>query len=1334
MADLIEIGVEVKTNSIKSATREINSLGEGLKSAERSASAFVDAFSRQERQVSKASQANKAYSSTAQRMYDDILRVGRAYKDASESASVFSKDLARQDQLVEQLSLKYKPLYATSKLYERMLSEINKAQKLGVLSDTQRKASLEELNRNFAAGTGAFANYANAAGKSANRMGVAMQQTGYQVGDFLVQIQSGANPMMAFGQQATQLIGVMYLLPQATLAAKVGFLGLQLSLGAIVAIISVVIPLVTAIAAAWMRSSDAVSSAKEKVASYSDIMKSTGQAIQEVTDRIKMLNLGLKEKAQLDLFNGIIAANDAISKQKDVIASADVESVSFEEAKLTILEQQAEELVKKQDLLNKELATEIALKDLAENRLDLIKQFYQNQKDLVELQAQLKSDVNEIIKARDTEIKQLQDQMSLENEAIQYGKDSVEYAQKKAELDREAYIQQQMSNGILGNNLQTVMDTYDAAVLVTQTLTAAEKAAKDLDSALKSAASAMAQLSNFSSGLDVKIAQATAELEALKTGQDAANASMVAGTKLQALQNRDAALAAAVTSDQIAEINTLYDESISKIDELGGLNDAIKIQEEANKAAAKATKGLSKEQKDLLKEAEALRKELEGPMVSAINGVSNAFGDFISNGLKDFKGFTKSILNSFKGMISQMISTAMSNKIMLSVGMGGSGLATQAASGQLAGVGSAGFGGPMGGLMGTFGGGGAAGTGLLGGLGTVATGLGTGFMSSVYGGIGGMTGAVSGGLSVGGLAGISTAIGAIAAPLLAVAAVFSFFKKKTTELDNGLRITVTNMDALVNTFQTVQTKKFWGLSKTNSTTESAASSEIASPIVKAVQDMQVQMVKAADMFGVSSDAFDNFAYNFELSLKGLTDEQKAQKLNEELTKMGDSFASLTGHFQTMNELLEAANQRMGLQNRLDQLLGNNAAILARQREAELAALHELNRPMAQAIYGLEDAQTAVTNAFAGLRASLDKVISDLQSKLTVANEAVNRSRSIFNQLESALSGRYVSGDLASSFARREGAMGFLKSGNLSDEKKLSQALTVVSEPTENLFGSFVDYARDFALTSLTLEEAKKVAQVQLTADEQQVALLEKQIVDADTQYQTQIDQYNALLGIDTSVKSVNEAIGTLSVAIQGLMSAKAAASAAASAGVGSSAGGSNIGVQAANSAGAKILAQLGQSGIAVSAEDNAKFQQVNIRGTQQLLDVAKQLGVQTSGQTGAQIQQALSNAGNLGISLDDATRAKQFAMGGYHNGGMRMVGERGPELEATGPSRIFSHTQTGNMFRDPDLKDAVRSLKEEVSGLRSEQRQIQMDISKYTKRSYDIERKWDVEGLPATRV
>ena len=125
------------------------------------------------------------------------------------------------------LALKYKPLYASSKLYERSLEEINRAHEVGILNDKQRSASLARLNQQFKTGTGVFSTYANGMTKGSNRMGVAMQQTGYQVGDFLVQVQSGTNPMVAFGQQATQLVGVFYLLPQATLAAKIGIMGLR---------------------------------------------------------------------------------------------------------------------------------------------------------------------------------------------------------------------------------------------------------------------------------------------------------------------------------------------------------------------------------------------------------------------------------------------------------------------------------------------------------------------------------------------------------------------------------------------------------------------------------------------------------------------------------------------------------------------------------------------------------------------------------------------------------------------------------------------------------------------------------------------------------------------------------------------------------------------------------------------------------------------------------------------------------------------------------------------------------------------------------------------------
>lgn len=73
---------------------------------------------------------------------------------------------------------------------------------------------------------------------------------------------------------------------------------------------------------------------------------------------------------------------------------------------------------------------------------------------------------------------------------------------------------------------------------------------------------------------------------------------------------------------------------------------------------------------------------------------------------------------------------------------------------------------------------------------------------------------------------------------------------------------------------------------------------------------------------------------------------------------------------------------------------------------------------------------------------------------------------------------------------------------------------------------------------------------------------------------------------------------------------------------------------------------------------------------------------------------------------------KAYASGGDHPGGWRIVGEQGPELEATGPARYFNAEQTAAMFSGGggDLASEVRALRatneallKEVSTLRLEQ-------------------------------
>lgn len=85
-----------------------------------------------------------------------------------------------------------------------------------------------------------------------------------------------------------------------------------------------------------------------------------------------------------------------------------------------------------------------------------------------------------------------------------------------------------------------------------------------------------------------------------------------------------------------------------------------------------------------------------------------------------------------------------------------------------------------------------------------------------------------------------------------------------------------------------------------------------------------------------------------------------------------------------------------------------------------------------------------------------------------------------------------------------------------------------------------------------------------------------------------------------------------------------------------------------------------------------------------------------------------------------------FADGGAHSGGWRIVGERGPELEYTGPSRIYDANTTKSMLNNDDLKD-------EMSRLRNDMKYALFTIAKNTGKTSDQLTRWDGDGMPPVR-
>jgi hypothetical protein len=135
------------------------------------------------------------------------------------------------------LRMEFREGYAAQVQYRAGQMRLNQAQRLGMLTADQYKVQLAALHAQLLKNTVAGV----ASGERMRATGLVMQQTGYQVGDFLVQVQGGTNAMVAFGQQATQLAGLLTVLGKSTAMIALG------------AALSVLIPLTTAAAGVFLR-------------------------------------------------------------------------------------------------------------------------------------------------------------------------------------------------------------------------------------------------------------------------------------------------------------------------------------------------------------------------------------------------------------------------------------------------------------------------------------------------------------------------------------------------------------------------------------------------------------------------------------------------------------------------------------------------------------------------------------------------------------------------------------------------------------------------------------------------------------------------------------------------------------------------------------------------------------------------------------------------------------------------------------------------------------------------------------------------------------------------
>lgn len=179
--------------------------------------------------------------------------------------------------------------------------------------------------------------------KKARRFELGVQQAGYQVGDFFVQVQSGTNPLVAFGQQATQLAGFF-----------AGPWGAGIGAG---------IAILTALGAALMRTDSTTKDAKKSMEDYAAALEQVKTATEDLIDK----------QEKLLFLNSPLAKT--LSEQSQLEAKA--ESVKYQlEAVNSMLEKATdpskwnEALIDKDMLESQKVSLQGQLKDL-ESQLDV---------------------------------------------------------------------------------------------------------------------------------------------------------------------------------------------------------------------------------------------------------------------------------------------------------------------------------------------------------------------------------------------------------------------------------------------------------------------------------------------------------------------------------------------------------------------------------------------------------------------------------------------------------------------------------------------------------------------------------------------------------------------------------------------------------------------------------------------------------------------------------------------------------------------------------------------------------------------------------------------------
>jgi len=449
------------------------------------------------------------------------------------------------------------------------------------------------------------------------------------------------------------------------------------------------------------------------------------------------------------------------------------------------------------------------------------------------------------------------------------------------------------------------------------------------------------------------------------------------------------------------------------------------------------------------------------------------------------------------------------------------------------------------------------------------------------------------------------------------------------------------------------------------------------------QELYTALLKLSDSAGQYYDRLESVETSRnqlliqQYTLEGNTAEATAlsrQMRIEELKAIDDSLVPIQERIWALEDEKKVADERLGLERQLMVLTGDTAGL----RKLERDALDESNRELYDRVMALQDEQDAMEAAAAAAKELANQLwnTESLQLKLRGFSSDEARLAQIAGRY--SWEGRYSTGNVYDWQAIGEN---FDMFASLSTEEaqsrfaKIAERLGLTIDDVISDIAFVSDYMNN--ATSGAADQVAEIASVISDNNDDLQKALEDQIrtiEDFNDMLQSRIDQLYGLSGSEIATESARSYI--------------------------------NQAVAAAVSTG--ILPDADR----LSSSIDALIDSFTAENYATSFDLEKA---------------RLALAGQLrllkSIGLDQLAGIPKFASGGYHSGGIRLVGEQGPELEVTGPAMYLPFGKGGS----GDITSEIRALREQNAAQARALVKLNLRVAK-------VLEQWDGDGIPEERA